>query len=105
MATCSFSGEMRNAECKMLNEGVRSADKLKFSEGNTSILHLTFCIQHSGVCLIPSQNNRLDPSPAFFVSFPFSTKPIFSSQRWNSGMAVFPVISRKAAVSRKPVVW
>ena len=52
-----------------------------------------------------SQNSRLEPSPAFGVSLPFSTNPIFSSQRWNSGIAVFPVSSRRAAVSRKPVVW
>ena len=44
-------------------------------------------------------------APAFFVSLPFSTNPIFSSHCWNSGMAVLPVSSRNAAVSRKPVVW
>ena len=49
--------------------------------------------------------NRREPSPALFVRWPFSQKPIFSSHRWNSGMAVLPVISRRAAVSRKPVVW
>ena len=30
---------------------------------------------------------------------PTTTKTIFSSQRWNSGMAVRPKISRRAAVS------
>ena len=52
-----------------------------------------------------NQKIKLEPSPAFFVSFPFSTKPIFSSHCWNSGMAVLPVSSRRVAVSRKPVVW
>ncbi len=49
-------------------------------------------------------HSSTEPSPAFFVSFPFSTKPIFSSQRWKGGMAVRPNSSRSVAVSWKPVV-
>ena len=46
-----------------------------------------------------------EPSPARAVSLPSSTKPMRSSQRWNGAMAVRPNSSRRAAVSRKPVVW
>ena len=46
-----------------------------------------------------------EPSPALAVRRPFSTKPIFSSQRWKGAMAVRPNSSRRVAVSRKPVVW
>ena len=42
---------------------------------------------------------KTEASPALGVSFPFSEKPIFSSQRSNSGMGRRPKTSRSAGIS------
>ena len=42
---------------------------------------------------------KTEASPALGVNFPFSEKPIFSSQRSNSGMGRRPKTSRSAGIS------
>ena len=37
---------MQNAECKMQNNGIRSADFFNTPNGRTKILHYAFCILH-----------------------------------------------------------
>lgn len=83
-------------------DGRRGRGRLRGSKLAQHLRHdgLEFFAIHAAP---PLQQRRAVSGRA--VSLPFSTKPMRSSQRWNGAMAVRPNSSRRAAVSRKPVVW